>query len=122
MNRTVLYIEDDANNAHLVERLFRGRPGIQVQVAGSARDGLAAALGGPPALILLDNHLPDAAGRDVLRQLAASERTRGIPVIILSGDTDPATADDLLAHGAADFIVKPFDIDQFMVTVDRHLA
>ena len=120
MSRTVLYIEDDPNSARLVERVLKG-PDVHVRVVTNARDGIAAARREPPALILLDNHLPDAAGRDVLRELAASESTRAIPVIILTGDTDRATAADLLALGAVDYIMKPYDIVEFKALIDDHL-
>jgi CheY-like chemotaxis protein len=121
VNHTVLYIEDDANNIRLVERLLTRRPQAELQVATNARDGIKAAIEKQPALILLDNRLPDATGGDVLRQLASSEATAGIPVVILSGDSGRATVDELLAIGASDFLAKPFDIHQLMTIVDRYL-
>ena len=65
---------------------------------------------------------PDAAGRDVLAQLAASEATARIPVIIVSGDSGQATADELIASGAAEFLCKPFNIHQFLAAIDRYLG
>jgi CheY-like chemotaxis protein len=118
---TVLYIEDSPDNVHLVQRLLARRPRARLEVARTARDGLAAAAE-RPALILLDNRLPDATGRDVLRQLAASEATAGIPVIIISGDSGQATADELIASGAAEFLPKPFNIHQFLAAIDRYLG
>jgi CheY-like chemotaxis protein len=74
-----------------------------------------------PDLILLDNHLPDATGSKILRQLASAETTAAIPVIILTGDSGRAAADELLAIGACEFLEKPFDIHQLMSTIDRYL-
>jgi CheY-like chemotaxis protein len=116
----VLYIEDSTENVRLVERLLRRRGGVELRVAGNARDGLDAASGERPALILLDNHLPDATGEDVLRALGASASTAGIPVVIVSGDSARET-DQLLAVGADEVLVKPFDIHQFMTMVGRYL-
>ncbi len=68
-----------------------------------------------------DNRLPDSTGEQVLGQLAAEPATAAIPVVILSGDTAPATVDGLLAAGAAGFVPKPFDLHQLMSAIDKHL-
>jgi CheY-like chemotaxis protein len=121
VNRTMLYIEDHARTRYLVERMLRQlRPQIELHVATNARDGVQAAIDERPALILLDNHLPDATGHEVLRQLASSETTAGIPVIVISGDSARA-GDELLALGASEFLSKPFDIDELMTMIDRYI-
>ena len=72
MNRTMLYIEDHAYTRGLVEKILRTlRPQIKLHVATNARDGVKAAIDKQPALILLDNRLPDATGGEVLHQLAS---------------------------------------------------
>jgi CheY-like chemotaxis protein len=122
MNRSVLYIEDDLDNFCLVEQvLLKRRPDTEVHMATNGHDGITAAISEQPALILLDNRLPDATGAEVLRQLAAAEATTAIPVVIVSGNTVSATASELLAAGAADFLVKPYDIHQLMTIIDRYL-
>lgn len=120
-SRTVLYIEDNAGNVQLMERVLKRRPQTDLLVAGNGHDGVEIAARQRPALILLDNRLPDASGGEVLRQLAASEATAGIPVIVISGDSGLETASDLLAVGAVDFLAKPFDIHQLLTTIDRYL-
>lgn len=121
MNRTVLYIEDDADNIRLVERLLRRHPQTELRVATTARDGVAAATDSQPALILLDNRLPDGTGHEILSQLKSSAATAGIPVVIISGDSGGGTAEELIALGASEFLPKPFDIHQFRAMVDRHI-
>jgi CheY-like chemotaxis protein len=122
MNRSVLYIEDDLDNFCLVEQvLLKRRPDTEVHMASNGRDGITAAISEQPALILLDNRLPDATGAEVLHQLAAAEATAAIPVVIVSGNTVSATASELRAAGAADFLVKPYDIHQLMTIIDRYL-
>jgi DNA-binding response OmpR family regulator len=93
-----------------------------VHLAGTARDGIQSARTQRPALILLDNRLPDATGRDVLRQLAGSSETAEIPVVVISGDSGRAAIDELLACGASDFLHKPFDIHRFLAVVEGYLA
>jgi CheY-like chemotaxis protein len=121
INRTVLYIEDNPHNTRLVERLLELRPRTELHVATNARDGLKAAIDERPDLILLDNRLPDATGSDVLRQLASSTATADIPVVVLTGDSSGTTADELLAVGASEYIMKPYDIHEFMSMIDRYL-
>jgi CheY-like chemotaxis protein len=121
VNRRVLYIEDNENNIRLVERLLKRRPQVELRVATNARDGVRAAHDEQAALILLDNHLPDATGTEVLSQLASSAATAAIPVVIVSGDSDSQTATALRAAGAADYLAKPFDIHLLMAIIDRYL-
>jgi CheY-like chemotaxis protein len=48
--------------------------------------------------------------------------TAAIPVVILSGDSNPATVDELLAAGAADFLGKPFEAHQLLAILGRYLT
>src|SRR5579859_785360 len=107
---TLLYIEDDASNVRLVERILRRRPDIEVHVAVTGMAGVEAALKLRPALILLDNRLPDASGLEILARLSRDSATSDVPVVILSGDTGQAITRELREAGAAGFIPKPFDI------------
>ena len=122
MNGVVLYIDDSQDNIFLLQRLFkRSCPDVQLHTAMTGRDGIKAAIDDQPALILLDNRLPDINGEQVLSQLAAAPATAAIPVVILSGDSNPVTVNELLAAGAADFLVKPFDIHQLLAIIERYL-
>jgi len=122
MNDAILYIDDSQDNILLVQRLLKGaRPDIQLHTAETGRDGVTAATASRPALILLDNRLPDTNGEQVLLQLAAAPATAVIPVVILSGDSNPVTVNELLAAGAADFLAKPFDIHQILAIIGRYL-
>jgi DNA-binding response OmpR family regulator len=122
MNGIVLYIDDDQDSIFLLQRIIKlRRPDIQLHTAMTGRDGIKAAIDDQPALILLDNRLPDTNGEQVLRQLAAVPATAAIPVVILSGDSNPVTVNELLAAGAADFLVKPFDIHQLLAIIGRYL-
>ncbi len=122
MSRIVLYIDDNADNLRLVERILQRHQGVELRTATTGQDGLAAAAAEPPALILLDNRLPDGNGMQVLTQLAAQPATAGVPVVILSGDTGRSTIGELLAAGASGFLPKPFDIADFTEVIERHLG
>ncbi len=120
-NRTVLYIDDSEDNIRLVQGMLKRRPGVELRTATTGRDGVKAAAEDPPALILLDNHLPDANGRQVLRELASAPVTAAIPVIIISGDASRETISDLRGAGAVDYLVKPFDIHRLMTVIGRYV-
>ena len=121
MNHALLYIEDDEQNIALVKAVLRRRPQIELHVAMNGRDGVRAAVDLRPALILLDNRLPDTTGSEILKELASSSATATIPVVVLSGDSDEVI-NGLLASGAAESVAKPFSFHQFIEIIDRYLA
>jgi CheY-like chemotaxis protein len=118
---SVLYIEDNAINTILVERILRARPGVTFGSAPDGRSGLDRAARHRPDLVLLDLDLPDIGGEQVLAALRASADTRTIPVIVISGDTDPALHRRVLAGGAEFFLVKPYQITDLLGAVDGSL-
>ncbi|HEX5189568.1 MAG TPA: response regulator [Streptosporangiaceae bacterium] len=120
MRQSALYIEDNASSIRLIETLLSRRPDIKLRVARTARDGIRAAVNEPPGLIILDNRLPDARGGDVLRMLSLEPGVAAVPVVVLSGDSDVELAMELLAAGAAEYLVKPFDLRRFLGLIDRY--
>lgn len=118
LRHKVLYIEDNPSNLHLVERILARRNDIDLVAAGQARLGLDIAEQHRPALVLLDLHLPDLDGLQVLTELQANPVTAAIPVIVLSADATPAQIERLLAAGASAYLTKPFDVEQLLRAVD----
>jgi PAS domain S-box-containing protein len=115
---TLLYIEDNLSNLQLVEQLLRYRPGVKLVAAMQGRLGLELAREHQPGLIVLDLHLPDLGGQEVLGCLRAEARTAGIPVVVLSADATPGQVARLRAAGAAAYLTKPLDVQQFLGVVD----
>jgi signal transduction histidine kinase len=113
----ILYIEDNLANLTLIERILRNEPGVELLSAMQGRLGLELAAEHLPDLVLLDVHLPDMQGDEVLRDLRANERTADIPVVVLSADaTDRQMRRMLDAHAVA-YLTKPIDLDAFEETV-----
>lgn len=119
--RTVLYVEDNASNLCLVERILARRPEVRLLSASAGRTGLALARQHLPDLILLDLQLPDIHGDEVLRQLRADAQTRHIPVIMISADAMPAQIERLRALGASHYMTKPIEVRQLLAIVDQTL-
>ncbi len=115
--RLVLYIEDNFPNLELIKRILAGRPEVRLIPVMQGRLGLDLAREHRPHLILLDMHLPDVMGDEVLQQLQADPETRQIPVVIISADTMPR--DRLAALGARAYLTKPFDVKVFHDLLDE---
>jgi signal transduction histidine kinase/ActR/RegA family two-component response regulator len=111
---TVLYIEDNLSNLQLVERVLSRRPGVRLISAMRPQLGLELAAEHDPDLILLDLHLPDMPGQEVLRRLQAEPRTAQVPVVVLSADARPSLIDELLAQGVRAFMTKPLDVKELL--------
>ncbi|MEX2582587.1 MAG: ATP-binding protein, partial [Gemmatimonadota bacterium] len=118
----LLYIEDNLPNLTLVEAILAERPGIELLSAVQGRTGLTLALEHRPDLILLDLHLPDMHGDQVIRELLADETTRAIPIVIVSADATPRSVDRQSLAGAAAYLTKPIEVAEFLSTVDGILA
>ena len=117
--RTVLSIEDNRANSRLLEQIVDRRPEWRIVHANLGRAGLDLARAAPPDLILLDLHLPDIRGTEVLRRLKASGPTTGIPVVVLSADATSGQVERSLALGATDYLTKPIDVDAVLGLLDR---
>ena len=118
---TVLYIEDNLSNLRLVERAMARYRGVRLIPAMQGRLGLELARQHRPDLILLDLHLPDIPGEQVLRELQGDPGLRRIPVVILSADATPGGVERLRAAGALAYLTKPLDVRQLLVLVDEAL-
>ena len=118
----VLYIEDNISNFKLIQRVLSYRPGVGLLAAMQGHLGLELAKEHCPDLILLDLHLPDMHGSDVLRELRADPDTRDIPVVVVSADATPGQVQRLLAAGARDYLTKPLNVQQFLEVLDETLA
>lgn len=115
---TVLYIEDNASNVRLLEGVLARRPGIRLVVASDGATGLTHARRSRPDVILLDLHLPDCSGDEVLAQLQADATTRSIPVAVLTADATPTRRRPLLDGGAFAYLTKPLDVAEVLRLVD----
>ncbi len=120
--QVVLHIEDNLSNLTLVERVLAQRPGVEVVAAMHGRLGLELAREHHPVLVLLDLHLPDLGGEQVLQRLRDDPATASIPVVIVSADATPGQIQRLLSAGAAGYLTKPIDVRELLRLVDEGVA
>jgi DNA-binding response OmpR family regulator len=102
-----------------VKRLLGDR--YEVMAVFDGTTALAAALASPPDLVLTDIMMPGLDGFALLRALRADERTRTIPVILLSARAGEESAVAGLEIGADDYLVKPFSARELLARVATHL-
>jgi signal transduction histidine kinase/ActR/RegA family two-component response regulator len=107
---SVLSIDDNPANLEVIARYLRSRPNTRLLSAISGRTGIECAVRDLPDIILLDLHLPDLNGDQVLNELKADPVTAGIPVIVLSADASRGVIRRLLAGGAFAYLTKPIEL------------
>jgi two-component system, OmpR family, phosphate regulon response regulator PhoB len=116
MSGSILVVEDETITQTLLAANLE-RVGHQVMRAGSVTEAQAAIRETLPDLVLLDWILPETTGVSFARQLRADQRTRDIPIIMLTGrsqDTDKVTG---LEAGADDYITKPFSASELIARI-----
>ena len=118
----VLCIEDNDSNYRLIERTLANRPEIKLISGKLGSSALPLAEKHLPDLILLDMHLPDLLGDEVLTVLKSHVTTAEIPVVVISADATPGTIDKMLRSGASAYLTKPLDISNLLEVVDRTIA
>jgi PAS domain S-box-containing protein len=120
--RAILYIEDNLSNLKLVERVLSQRSDLKVIAAMQGRLGLELAREHQPVLVLLDLHLPDMDGEQVLQRLRDDPATAAIPVVIVSADATHGQVQRLLTAGAFAYLTKPIDVRELLGLLDKTLV
>jgi CheY-like chemotaxis protein len=118
---TVVYIEDNPSNVMLVERALARLEGVRLISSMQGGLGLDLIREHDPDLILLDLHLPDMAGHELLALLKSEPATARIPVFVLSADATPSQVERLQAAGAAAYMTKPIDVARLLSAVESTL-
>jgi two-component system cell cycle response regulator DivK len=116
----ILAVEDEPRNAALLEAILR-RAGFRLHVAdelGEAREWLA---DGTPSLVLLDRHLPDGDGLDLIPEIKGSARLHDVPILLVSASVLPHDVEAAMAAGCDGFLAKPVRVKPLVDEVRRLL-
>ncbi len=120
--KNILCIEDEPEMIDLI-RLILGRRGFEVIGAAGGKEGLEKLRQEPPDLVLLDLMMPDLDGWEVYQQMKADEKTKDIPVIVVTAKAQ--SIDKVLGLHIAkvdDYIAKPFSPQDLLNSVDKVFA
>jgi len=114
----MLYVEDNRINALLFEEIVQLRGDIELRVAEDGREALGIASEWPPDVLVLDAHLPDVNGVDLLATLRALPGLAAVPAFMCSADSQPADlrrADDA---GFSGYWPKPIAVAGVLADLD----
>lgn len=118
----LLYVEDNDVNVTLVRQILALRPEWRLTVANSGAQALQAVLTERPDLLLLDMHLGDMTGFDLVDLLDADPATRGIPKVALSADAMPDRIHAAKERGFLAYITKPLNVAQLLQCLEEELS
>jgi two-component system, NtrC family, response regulator AtoC len=117
----ILIADDDAAIRRMLRDLLEDE-GYEVDEADKSGDVLAA-FGNKkdsPDLVLMDVRMPDLSGIDVLRQISESHDDRQLPFVIMTAYGTSNIAIDAMQLGAYDYLTKPFDLNDVLLTIQRY--
>ena len=119
--KKILIIEDEKNIVTSLKMFFE-YSGFEVLTSSNGTDGLSLARHSLPDLILLDLVLPRLDGFNVCSKLKQDEKTKNIPIIIISARTSKEEIDKAISLGAKNYIAKPFSIEQIKKMILEYLG
>jgi len=105
-----------------MHRLMSRRPGVQLLIAPDGESGLKLFAEHRPRLVLLDLHLPDMTGEEILRHIRETHDGDQPHVAVLTADAAPTQKERLLALGADAYLTKPFSVPDVLALLDGTLA
>lgn len=116
----ILVVDDQLINIRLLERKL-SRSGMQVISATNGPDAIRMTSEENPDVVLLDIMMPGMSGIDVCRHLKEQAQTREIPIIFITAQTSKEGKIEGLDVGAADYLIKPIDLDETIARVRTQL-
>ena len=108
MTRTVLIVEDAEPCRDTLEVALMKVPGVLVQSVATAEEALTRLASGGVCALVTDLHLPSMDGFELIQAIRSEPRSVSLPILVLSGDSDPRTAARLASLGANAYFPKPY--------------
>ena len=116
----LLAVEDEPRNAALLEAILV-RAGYDLQIAGGVAEAREFLREITPALVLLDRHLPDGDGLDLIPEIRGSERLGDVPILLVSASVLPRDVRAAMDAGCDGFLAKPVRVKPLVDEVRRLL-
>ncbi len=108
MSCIVLIVDDAEQCAETLEVALFGLPGVDVMAAESAESALRLMVERRICAVITDLHLPRMSGFDFIRRVREQPGYAHVPILVISGDSDPSTPERIRALGANAFFPKPY--------------
>ena len=119
--KKILVVDDNTINLKLADKILKETPEYKPVMVPSGARALQFLSKNVPDMILLDIMMPDMDGFETLTKIRADERLKEVPVLFLTADTEPETADKVKAAGALDMLTKPFKKDNLLDLVAKYM-
>lgn len=119
-DKTILVVEDSQTSRKVITMLLE-RKGYAIQEAKNGSEALVKLADEAPDLVLLDLMLPDMSGYEVLAKIRQGGKTADIPVIMLTGKSNPADRMKGLHHGSNEYLTKPFDPAKLLAALEKYI-
>ena len=119
--KTVLHVEDNADNRMLVRRVLQayGYTVIEAENADTARQILKST---KPSLILMDINMPGVDGYTLTYELKSMPHLYGVPIVAITANVMKGDRERTLSAGCDGYIEKPIDIDRFVEQIEHFLG
>ncbi len=121
MGQTILIIDDEVNLRKTLAEILAEK-GYEILEAGDGAEAIGVLEHTTPDLVFTDWRMPKVGGEEVLRHIHSEHRLAGIPVIVITAFGSSHNAIEAVRLGAYDFVMKPFDLEQISLTVERAIA
>jgi two-component system C4-dicarboxylate transport response regulator DctD len=116
---TILLIDDDEGLCLIFLKVFR-EAGLRALASSDPRKGLKAIRQERPDVVLLDVQMPGMTGIQVLQKIRRDRKD--LPVIMVTGFGDVATAREALLHGANEYVTKPFQVRTLLPILQSYIS
>ena len=116
----ILAVEDEPRNAALLEAILT-RAGYRLHIAEELGEARAWLVDGVPDLVLLDRHLPDGDGLDLIPEIKSGPRLSAVPILLVSASVLPQDVEAAMAAGCDGFLPKPVRVKPLVDEVERLL-
>lgn len=118
--KRIVVIDDDVMSLRIADKILGKK--YKMRCIKSCTDAITYLTQNSADLVLLDVNMPEMSGFEVIQKLKASEKTRDIPVIFLTGDEDEESYNKGIAAGAVDFIKKPFSASAMLPSIEAAIV
>lgn len=118
MSKTILTIDDSASIRQMVAMTLKSA-GHQVLEAGNGAEGYDQATGNTVHAVITDLNMPVMNGIEFIKKYRQHPASKGVPIILLTTESDEALKAEAKAAGATGWIVKPFKQDQLLAVIKK---
>jgi len=120
-NRVILVVDPSESVRRVLENGLTSA-GFRVTTAKNGRDALRAITDNPPDLILSEIDMPEMNGAQLCQAVKSDERLSAVPFVVMSTSRERGQMKGIIDTGAASYIIKPFNLDQLVILVEKLLS